>query len=334
MLVSIIVPIYNVEQYLVRCIDSIINQTYQELEIILVNDGSPDGSLNICNDYAQMDQRIKVITQDNKGLSGARNTGIISAKGEYISFIDADDRVEESMIESYVNVAKEYNPDVILTNIYQYHKGNLTYTETKNNLPYGKVLNKKLISEHIIQPYYGGYLGIIPSACTKLYKRNFLKNYSLLFDQTLKRSEDYWFNLFVFQNSEYVYCLNKSFYHYYSNQGSMIKSFREGQFQAFLDNRTKLLKAHENFVFPIHWKELNNQFVNNINELILLEINVKGIKKAYKNIHSYLTHKEFLKIYSNSSPTKKHIRMIKFLLSKGMIIPAIMSFTLWSLQET
>lgn len=330
MLVTIVVPIYNVEQYLVRCIDSIIKQTYEELEIILVNDGSPDGSLNICNDFAHKDDRIKVITQDNIGLSGARNTAILNATGEYICFIDADDRIDESMIESYIKIAKEYAPDVILTNIYQYQQGNLTYTETKNNLPYEKLLDKRLITEHLILPYYGGFLGIIPSVCTKLYKAKLLKNNQLLFDETLKRSEDYWFNFFVFQNSEYVYCINKSFYHYYSNQGSMIKSFREGQFAAFLNNRRKLLKVAENFSFPIHCKELDNQFVNNINELILMEINVKGVKSAYKNIHSYLTNDDFLRIYANSNLPKKHVKIIKLLLSKRMFVLAIMMFTIWS----
>src|SRR5690606_23018667 len=97
---------------------------YKNLDIILVNDGSPDNSLKICENFASMDKRIRVISQKNKGLSGARNTGIREAKGDYIFFIDADDYIEEKMIESFVEIVNKLNPDIILSNILQYQKGN------------------------------------------------------------------------------------------------------------------------------------------------------------------------------------------------------------------
>ena len=101
-LISVIVPIYNVEKYLTKCIESIINQTYKNLEIILVDDGSPDKSPIICDEYAKKDNRIKVIHKKNGGLSDARNYGMSLATGEYISFIDSDDYIDEEMYEKHM----------------------------------------------------------------------------------------------------------------------------------------------------------------------------------------------------------------------------------------
>lgn len=111
-LVSIIVPIYNVEKYIKECIDSIINQTYKNLEIILVDDGSPDICPKICDEYSKKDKRIKVIHKENGGLSSARNAGLDVAKGEYVSFIDSDDVVDEKFIETLYNLCIENNCDI------------------------------------------------------------------------------------------------------------------------------------------------------------------------------------------------------------------------------
>ena len=112
-LVSIIIPVYNVEQYLTACLDSVIGQTYQNLEIILVNDGSTDGSPEICREYAARDQRIKVIDEENKGLSGARNAGIEAANGLYTLFLDSDDWVEPELVSRSVQVMEEKQADLV-----------------------------------------------------------------------------------------------------------------------------------------------------------------------------------------------------------------------------
>ena len=107
-LISIIVPVYNVEEYLPACLDSIINQTYTEIEIILVDDGSTDSSGEICDRYAKIDERVKVIHKSNGGLSDSRNVGIQVAKGEYIGFVDSDDYVEFDMYETLFNILKQF----------------------------------------------------------------------------------------------------------------------------------------------------------------------------------------------------------------------------------
>lgn len=111
-LISVIIPVYNVEQYLSRCIDSVINQTYTNLEIILIDDGSPDSCGKICDEYAQKDNRIKVIHKENGGLSSARNAGIDEASGVYLSFVDSDDYINEQFIEKLYKLLKEYDADI------------------------------------------------------------------------------------------------------------------------------------------------------------------------------------------------------------------------------
>lgn len=122
--ISVIIPIYNVEKYLRRCIESIRNQSYNNLEIILVDDESPDNCPNICDEYCELDERIKVIHQRNAGLSGARNAGIDIAKGEYLVFVDSDDFLAQDFIEVLYLAAKDTNSDIAMCK-YEYVKGDV-----------------------------------------------------------------------------------------------------------------------------------------------------------------------------------------------------------------
>ena len=113
-LISVVVPIYNVENYIKKCVDSILSQTYKNLEIILVDDGSPDNCPQICDEYAQKDNRIKVIHKENGGLSDARNAGIDISKGKFITFIDSDDYIEKDYVEVLYNSIKENASDMAI----------------------------------------------------------------------------------------------------------------------------------------------------------------------------------------------------------------------------
>ena len=121
--ISVIVPIYNVEPYLRRCIDSIINQTYKNLEIILVDDGSTDGSGEICNKYEQQDERIRVIHKKNGGAADARNKGLEVMTGKFVSFVDSDDWIEYNFYENMIEQAIKYNADIVVSN-YNYVSDN------------------------------------------------------------------------------------------------------------------------------------------------------------------------------------------------------------------
>lgn len=167
-LISIVVPIYNTDSYLEKCIKSIINQTYKNLEIILINDGSTDNSLNIINKYKKQDNRIRVLNQSNKGLSECRNIGIKKSKGEFIAFIDSDDYVDLKYIEILYKNIKEYDADMSICNYYEI-KDNIKNIKVKRD---GKAL---ITDEKYYQLYnYNNLLTIV--AWNKLYKRKIFNN--------------------------------------------------------------------------------------------------------------------------------------------------------------
>lgn len=131
-LVSVVVPVYKVEKYIGTCIESIINQSYENLEIILVNDGSPDNSAVICQEYADKDNRIKLINQDNKGLASARNTGIKNATGEFIYFVDSDDCINTELISFVVGIAEKENANLVQIGLRDVLSDFMSYDEKIN----------------------------------------------------------------------------------------------------------------------------------------------------------------------------------------------------------
>ncbi len=216
-LISIIVPVYNVKAYLDRCIISLINQTYKNLEIILVDDGSKDGSGAICDKYASEDSRIKVIHKQNGGVSSARNLGLDIATGEYIGFIDSDDYVETGMYEALYNVAVSENADMTMTGFTQVRVGgNSQINEVDFSIDWSK--------ENIIKNYFkqGIVKEIMYSPCNKLYKKSLIND--LRFSEKYRMGEDI---LFIFQCVERANkfsCVKGVFYNYVMRENSAMTS--------------------------------------------------------------------------------------------------------------
>jgi glycosyltransferase involved in cell wall biosynthesis len=167
--ISVIVPVYNVEQYLSRCLDSIINQTYRNFEVILVDDGSPDKCPEICDYYALQDNRIKVIHKENGGLADVRNEGIRASSGEFITFIDSDDFVSFRYLEVLLDGITRHNADIIIAKFQRF--------ESKNNIKNFVIIDdwKLLSKEDVFQKYTSlNTSEAMPfiSSCNKLYKRS------------------------------------------------------------------------------------------------------------------------------------------------------------------
>lgn len=168
-LISVIVPVYNVEKYLRKCIDSIINQTYTNLEIILVDDGSPDNCGKICDEYSKKDNRIKVIHKENGGLSDARNVGIKSAKGKYITLIDSDDYVTKDYVEFLYQLIKKYNAKVsVCKHIVKYEKSGKRFDTGT-----GKEYNLTPVDAFKLM-LYGNDMDV--SAWAKMYDKELFEN--------------------------------------------------------------------------------------------------------------------------------------------------------------
>jgi glycosyltransferase involved in cell wall biosynthesis len=333
MKVSIIIPVYNSEKYLGRCLDSILAQTYSKLEIILVNDGSKDGSLALCELYAKEDARVILINQVNKGPAAARNVGIKSATGEYIGFVDSDDFIDASMYENLGSIASKLGPDIVVSNFIQYDSNNVTNTIIRNSLPYGKLLSRNEIKEYFIIPYYcGGGLGIIPSLWNKIYKTDFIKTNYFTIDETLIRAEDYWFNFYAFKSATTIFAIDRAFYHYFKNEGSIMHTFRENQFDLFVKSREKLLFENEQLNCKIDWKSFDTEFIHNTNEYVLICIKKTSVFKSYKKVSAIFRNEKFKNALENVSINNLHNRLIKRFLKYKLNMPAYLIYYSWSLK--
>ena len=211
-LISVIVPIYNVEDYLNRCVDSIINQTYKNLEIILVDDGSPDNCPKMCDDYAKKDSRIKVVHKENGGLSDARNVGMEVATGDYVSFIDSDDYVSLDFYETLLQTMIDNDSDIVECGVVKFYE-NEKFDEYSDDL---KVTNYDTVD---------ALDGLIIENPFKQHVWNKLYNSSVALDIPYavgKLNEDEFWTYQVFGKAKKVTRINKTMYYYFQRNGSIM----------------------------------------------------------------------------------------------------------------
>lgn len=235
-LVSIVLPIYNVEKYLDRCIESVINQTYRNLEILLVDDGSPDDCPQKCEEWAKKDDRIKVIHKANAGLGYARNTGIENASGEYICFFDSDDYIDPSTIEKAYNTAQKNNSDMVLFGHYDVNaQGKIvrTYIPTIDKESYvssevQEVLLPDLVSDN---PATGKSTNLWLSACFCMYSMKLIleSNWRFASERDII-SEDVYSLLRLYRNVEKVTIIPEAFYYYCENSTSLTHTYKADRF--------------------------------------------------------------------------------------------------------
>lgn len=179
-LISVIVPVYKTEKYLRKCVDSILNQTYKKLEIILVNDGSPDNSGKICDEYAKKDRRIIVIHQKNSGISTVMNKGLDIAKGSYIATVDSDDNIHEQMLEILYNNLKNFEADISVCSYSLIYEGNVNKDSQQQGLSLREESIKVFTSKEALGKLYGGMHSIDSFAWNKLYKKELFDNIRFL----------------------------------------------------------------------------------------------------------------------------------------------------------
>lgn len=231
--VSIIVPIYRVEKYVSKCIESIINQTYSNWELLLIDDGSPDNSGKICDEYAQKDNRIKVIHKENYGVSSARNSGLDIAQGEYVMFVDSDDWISKDCLEVCVNEIKNNKLDAL-------QFGSISIYKDKEIL-YVKNSTKTLSGEEYIKnnnfnvTVWGG-----------IYKKNIIEKFSLRFSTQLKLAEDQIFILSYLKHVNRIKYINKAMYYYFQRSDSAIHTAKSIDILKSCDTMVALSKDWPN----------------------------------------------------------------------------------------
>lgn len=232
---SVIVPIYKVEKYLKKCVDSILAQTYTDFELILVDDGSPDNCPAICDDYKDKDNRVMVIHKDNGGLVSARNTGLLAAKGEYICYVDGDDWIAKDLLKTVFEKGIEsYKPDMVVYGaVRQFENEHINIPNDIEEGIYNKEKLQKDIYPYMMYDNRKSFCNglIFPVAWNKVYKRELLvKHYCK--DERIRMGED---NAFVFEcvyEAENIYfCQDILYYYNQLNNGSMTNNYDENRFE-------------------------------------------------------------------------------------------------------
>lgn len=264
-LVSVIVPIFKVEQFLTRCIESILSQTYQNMEIILVDDGSPDQCPEICDTYARMDSRIQVIHKENGGLSDARNVGIEKAKGDYLCFVDSDDYIEPTMLEQMVAEAKKSGVKLVIANFKAVDENGYQVFESEQS----PIHNGIFTAEELLPKLYQklGWYYIV--AWNKLY-------HCSLFDKIRfpvgKIHEDEYIVAQMMWKARKIACIDSEEYIYtYQRKGSIMDSrqvksqcdWLEALYQRFeFCKKEAVLRKFTAETRAVYFRELNNYFLN------------------------------------------------------------------------
>lgn len=225
MKLSVIIPVYNCELQITRCIESIINQTYKNLEIIIVDDGSKDGSSKICDEYARKDKRIKVIHKQNNGAA-ARNTGLDIASGEYIAFVDSDDYIELNMYQEMMKVNQQYDCDLVLCDCYKENESTkIIFTHDIREGYYDKDMLYKEYFPTLLMTNSVDYPPTI-SNWVCLFKRKLIEENNLRYKEGMRFSEDLLFgSQAAYYTSSFYYMKNKAFYHYVLNNESVTHTF-------------------------------------------------------------------------------------------------------------
>lgn len=235
--ISVLIPAYNVERYLPKCLDSVLSQTFDDFEVILINDGSTDGTGKICDDYAARDSRIKVYHQDNKGISATRNLCLQYAVGEYIQFVDSDDWIEPNMLEVMYNKARISNSDVVEC---------FFYLETANaSEPYYFCHSKK---EDSLNDSIAGKWAVL---WRHMFRTSLLRGNRIEFPKGIDGGEDYFFVVKSLVFSNKIASCEKFLYHYnYTNENSFIhkKSLKKTLYQYSATSLVENFLQQENLI--------------------------------------------------------------------------------------
>lgn len=278
-LISVIIPVYNVEKYLRKCLDSILAQTHKNWEAILVDDGSPDNCGSICDEYAAKDKRFKVIHQPNGGVSVARQTGLDNSRGEYVIHCDPDDWIEPNMLEEMSNCATENNADMVICNFIVEEAGRTEYiVQDLQNPTTAKYVQQKIINQQL----HG-------SCWNKLIRRDLIRTIAF-HPKDISICEDELFNIRVLCNDIKVIYLPGFFYHYNINNTSIYQS---PNLKAIL-SRKIVISECEKIVRKENFNNLYAMKKSLITSLFLSK-HFNELKNTYKEIHQEIieSHRKY-----------------------------------------
>lgn len=295
MLISVIVPCYNCEKTIVRCLESILKQTHSDVEIIAVDDGSTDDTFEQLNKIKRLDHRLNVLKQNNLGPSSARNLALSRTTGDYITFVDSDDYLRLDAFEKMLSCARKYDADITICDYYSVFKEN-KLVEFHHILP-EKLDGKQEITNHVIKQFYGGNMTGLSALWNKLYKSTFLEN--CWFDISLYRGEDWWFNMKAFEKATTIATLHEGLYYYWQdNSNSIMKRLDSNYYEEWKKARLYLTEKNKEYGFNYDNNMVYAQLLKNIHSLLI------AMTKRGEDIMPILNdpfYKEIIKYDENTS---------------------------------
>lgn len=278
-LISIIVPIYNAERYLNRCIDSVLSQTFTDFELLLIDDGSTDKSGDICDGYVQKDSRMKVFHIENAGVSAARNFGLDNARGEWITFVDADDWIDKDMYYKLYNEAILSEADIVICDFYIYYNQS------------SKELIKSVSTESSKEDIIKNYMLSFTSLWNILVHRSLYEKYPLRIPEDFTVCEDFWLSVQLFYYAKKISSVHVPLYFYNrENINSILNNPNKTRYidecKVFFDIVSFFKKKN---VLPLYQREISWRFLNSKQDLVLNPSKHKEFLELYPDSNNYIS---------------------------------------------
>ena len=311
--ISIIVPVYKTADKLARCINSFLKQTFYDFELILVDDGSPDDSGRICDEYAEKDNRIKAIHQVNSGVSAARNAGIKTAKGKYIGFADSDDYVSENHLAALISTAECSNVDIAMCN-YNFAKENGAFTKMCHGFDEGTIFDENGIKNILYRNIFvnkdtTGYF----SLWNKIFKQSLIVEYGILMREDMSFGEDMLFVLDCLKHCRNIAFTENAGYYYYMAESGLFSKYRRDFINNIsicyneIINQTAPKSCFDNDLIPLstkYWNYINRQISGIVK-------NEKHKFLQIKGLFSNNTVKKVFSVMANMSELEMNIQNIQ-----------------------
>lgn len=328
--ISVIIPVYNVQNYISECIESLINQTFKDIEIILINDGSTDRTGEICRKYSENDNRILLIDKKNEGVSIARNIGLSMAKGEYIAFVDSDDFIDDNMLEIMYDKAIETKADIIRCNA-RILRGSSKNNILKETEVYSKLLDKVDFIEEIVKKdiVIGNNAMVVWG---NLYKKDVIKLNKLKFKQICL--EDYLFNMQYFKHVERYCLISNRLYNYRVLNNSLSRTFNVNIFNdlLFVENERQIffkelnILDKENEILASKWFL---KYIENIIYIINLYKNKLSRNEKYEYIYNIVTN-HIVKKNISKLKDKNRMNLLEKLIYRERVFEIIILYSIKS----
>lgn len=300
--ISVIVPVYKAEAYLHRCVDSLLSQSFQDFEILLVDDGSPDRSGEICDEYARKDTRVRVFHKENGGVSSARQCGMDNALGEYTIHTDPDDWVEPTMLEELYKKAKEEDADMVICDFYEENRGKTIYVRQQPSS-----LDHETVLRELFQQLHG-------SCWNKLVRRACYSEQQIKFPLELSYREDLFTNVCLLSHKIKVVYLPRGFYHYDTHTN----------FNSIVHQPSEFIHSQEQVLYQLLKGKLHETYFH---QIVVLLLSADAYRKIVDKSYTQKFKSEYAEI--KSSLWKSHLSFMQKILIKEAFAfsPLIAHFT-------